>query len=351
MSALVAFALRRALPPWLAVFGVLALAGVAWAASGGGNAPSPLDARAAARALARENAWSVLLALAPLFLWHAARLGTPQVRGWLAPTPPGALALTLPLALGVALAGALATALTALVGEGAARLAAPAPAQAWRRVEALPCPEVVLHDDAPRARWRVPALEEGVELRLALRLALGAGPSAAARLTARTVVGPERASALEAHISGATHLALAPPAAGVPLELELERVSPGALLVVGGGALEALAPAAEGTTAPALALRAGLALAAGGTLALGLASRLGPALAAALVLALGLASLRTSWGGRWLPGADLPRVARELAQGLVPAALPAGPWLGAGLAAALGLALAARGLRAGGRAS
>lgn len=344
MPRLVGLAFWRTLPPWLLVgLGLL----LALAVRAGSGAPLvELDPSAAAglRALARQNAWSVLAALAPLFVFLAARLGTSAERAWLAPTPAAAPALSAALALGCVLGAGAATLLTAFAAERAAGRDRPA----WRTLRTLEAPVAVMMDAAPRARWRVPALAPGERLRLEVGVTLGAGPAATARLAARAESGSGERT-VEARVSGRTRLELEPPAAE-GLELELERVGTGALLVLGPGALTVLGPvASERRAALALGWRLGLALAAGCALAFGLGSALRPALAAGLVLALQLFAWTRATNSPWVPGGDLPQAWRELASGLVPGPLAPASFAGALAAIVLGVALHARSFqRAGG---
>jgi hypothetical protein len=356
MHALSALALRRTLPPWLFVgLVVLLVMAARGAAHGAAHGPgAALDERALAglRALERQQVWSVLLAVAPLLLWEAARLGRPRASAWLAPTPAAPLVPALATLAGCALATLAATLVTAVVAE-AATPDAPA---AWRRARVEASPAQVLFDDAPRARWRIPALAPGERLRLWTGVAPGAGPAVSARFTARAGEGSAAVSAeVSARVSGRTALELVPPPAAGELELELERVEAGALLVLPAEALEVLAPvASERLAAVHLGSRVLLALVTGCALALGLGRHLRPGLAAGTVLALFLGAVQFSghfsghfsgarpWLAPWLPGADLPAAWRALEHGLVPAPVAGRAWLGALALAALGLALLAR---------
>lgn len=305
-------ALRRTLPPWL-LLGFLALLLLA-ARSSGGTPLLEADERALAglRALARQNVWSVLFVLAPLLFWQAARLGTPAANAWLAPTPAARPVLALALALGGLLACGCATALTALVSE----LSTPGTSTAWRRVRGLENPPGLLLDDAPSLRWSVPAPAPGQRLRLATTVAIGSGPAVTARFSARAGA---RSSVVEQRVAGRTALELEPPSGPGELELELERVGAGALLVLPPHALELLAPvASERLGALALTSHAFLFLAAGCTLALGLASWMRASLAAGLVLALAFLSWTDTGIARLVPGAELAHAWQELGEGLVP---------------------------------
>ena len=331
MSRLVVFAFWRTLPTW--ALAALAVLLVLAARASAGEPLVELDERqaAGARALARQNVWSVLLVLLPLVFLQAARLGTGAARAWLAPTPAQPLRLALLLALGSALACALATVLAAGIAEAASE-ARPA----WRRVRAAESPRAVLFDSAPSVRWSVAAPAPGERLRLWVTVAPGAGPAASARFSARS---GDETQAIEARVAGRTALELEPPG-GAELELELERLGPGALLVFGSGGLEVLAPlSSERWAALALGARVWLMLSAGCVLALGLGGVLRPVLATGLVLALVLVAWARAGAWRGIPGADLPRVFAELSAGLVPAPAPLAALAGALLVAALGLAL------------
>jgi hypothetical protein len=337
MLGLSTLALRRTLPAWLlvALVGLLLLA----ARSGGGAPLLQPDERALAglRALARQNVWSVLFVLAPLLFVRAARLGAPAANAWLAPAPSSRGAIALALALGCLLACAAATGVTALVSEAATAGAG----RAWRRARTLENPPAVLLDTEPRVRWSVPRPAAGQRLRLATTVAVGSGPAVTARFTVRAGA---LSSAVEARVPGRMALELeAPEGAGDVLELELERIGTGALLVLPPRALELLTPvASERLTALALGARAFVFLATGCTLALGLASRMRASLAAGLVLALALLSWTRARAARFVPAADLPRAWRELGEGLVPEWAPPSELVGALALFALGLALFAR---------
>ena len=334
MLGLCFLALRRTLPAWLLV-GFVALLLLAARGSGG---PPLLEAderaQAGLRALARQNVWSVLLVLAPLLFVQAARLGTPAASAWLAPTPAPRSTLALALACGCFLACGAATLVAAVVSE----MTLPGASTAWRRVSALANPPAVLLDDAPNVRWSVPSPAPGRRLRLATTVAIGSGPAVTARFSARAGT---RSAAVETRVAGRTALELEPPGSvGDTLELELERVGPGALLVLPPDALELLAPvASERLTALALGLRAFLCLASGCALALGFARRMRASLAAGLVLALALWSWTSTSAARLVPGGDLPRAWQELGAGLVPAWAPLSSWASALVLFALGLAL------------
>jgi hypothetical protein len=339
MRALVVLALRRTLPGWalLALVALLLLA--ARANHGAGLDAGPvLDERQAAglRALARQDVWSVLLVLAPLVFFHAARLGGVACRTWLAPAPAAPLWLGAALVLGATLACALVTLLTAGVAE--ARVEAH---PGWRRVHTAESPRARL-DSLARVAWSIEAPEPGARLCLWLTVAPGAGPAASARFTARA--GGDRRT-VEARVAGRTALELEPPP-GTRLELELEHVGAGAPLVIGTRGLEVLAPlASERLAALALGARAGLLLASGCALALGLGSLLRPALAAGLVLALVLGAWTRARAPAAFPGADLPQAFAELASGLVPAPVAPAALVGALIVSACGLALFALSFR------
>lgn len=338
MLGLSLLALRRLLPVWLLV--ALA-AGLFLATRGAPAEPLESDALAQAglRALTRQNAWSVLLAAAPLFLHAAARLGSDSSTTWMAPSPAPAFRLALALGAGCALACALATGLTAAASE----LAVGSAPEAWRLARTGAAPSRLLDDADGRVRWNLDAPERGERLRLWTTVALGSGPAVTASFHARTGL---LSTTTEARVAGRTALCLDPPdSAGAPLELELERIGPGALLALPPEALQILAPAAsERLTALTLGLRLFLLLATGCALALGLGRFLRASLATGAVLALGL--LVATRGGRaelW-PGGDLARAWGELSGGLVPA-FPRS----ATLVLAVGLALLGLVLQAGAR--
>ncbi len=334
MRTLVVLALRRTLPGWALLAFVALLLLAARANHGAGLDAGPvLDERQAAglRALARQDVWSVLLVLAPLLFFHAARLGGGACRTWLAPAPAAPLWLGAALVLGATLACALVTLLTAGVAE--ARVEAH---PGWRRVRTAETPRAARLDAGARVAWSIEAPEPGARLCLWLTVAPGAGPAASARFTARAG-GAKRT--VEARVAGRTALELEPPP-GARLELELEHVGAGAPLVIGTRGLELLAPlTSERQAALALGARAGLLLASGCALALGLGSLLRPALAAGLVLALGLGAWTRARAPAAFPGADLPQAFAELASGLVPAPLAPAALVGALIAATGGLAL------------
>lgn len=336
---LVALAARRTLPPWL--LGLL-LVLVLLAARGADGVPAASTdgpAAAAARALARQDAWSILFLAAPLLFFLAARIGTSAASEWLLAAPVPRLSLTLSLGAGCALACAGATAVTALASE----CMLPAGGPAWRPGPASPAPAALLPDGAAPVEWAVPAPPPGARLRLWTTVAPGSGPAVTARLAIRAGAGRTE---LVARVSGRTALELAPPreAEGM-LALELAREGPGAVLVLPPGALQVLVPASSERAATLeLALRALSLLVAGCGLALGLAGSLRPALVALLVLSLAVLAATRPCCERVVPGGDLARAWGEVSTGLVPG--PAGAWPLAATAGltALGLLLHARSL-------
>jgi hypothetical protein len=333
--ALGVFGLRRTLGPWLP--GALAL--FAWLAARAALAGTldlgPVAAPAASRALVRQNAWSVLFLAAPLLFLRAASLGRPAANAWLSPSGSSPRVRALTLLAGIAAACALATVLVALIAEFAVQTSAPA----RQRNSLLPSPAAVLTAERPRFAWQTPPVGEGAALRLWTTVAVGSGPAVTARLTARAGAWSEH---VEARVAGRTALELGPGAPpGHPVELVLERLGEGALLVVPPEALESLLPvASERLSSCTLSLAAWLTLAAGSALAFGLARRLRPALAASSV-----ATLLFAARSPWLP--DWGAAWSDLGEGLVPGnpAIPA--WLGAGGLFLIGFLLQGRG---GGRA-
>jgi hypothetical protein len=294
-------------------------------------------ALAGLRGLARENAWSVLLVLAPFLFHRAARLGTAAERAWLAPTPASPLCLSAALALGSLLATGLATAWTAF----AAELAAGDAGTGWRRAARLESPPAVLSDDLPLHSWRLRAPAGGERLRLSVAAAPSSGPAVSARATAR---GGSGETGAEARVSGRTVLELALPSGGGELAVALERVGPGALLVLPRDALEVLERVpSEHLAALALGLHVWTTLGLGCLLATALARWLRPSIGAFLSCAL----LWLAAGAGSGPPAALARAFGELAAGLVPRAPgPAELALAAGTALVAWLADAARGGRA-----
>ena len=346
MSApLARLALRRALPPGVALAGLAAAllaARAAWQPDAG--VAAALGGEADPGALARAGVWTALAALYGLALCAAAaalparwRAGEVQ---WLGRGTRGPLARALSLWLGLCAAAALALGALALAGEVAARAA---PARAARELVArFAAPRAPL---APRgAPLRVAfdpgATRSGDRLRVRLRF-LGGG--AAARLGAHVEGAPPRGEALLG-TSGALELELEP-GRGERV-LVLEHLDGDAALVVAAAGVEVVRPL-DGPRAPALraAARLGLALAAWLALALGLGAWMGPALAWGLTLS---AALAVGWSeaawARALPGAGLSEALARMGEGL------AGPWPGArelawaALTVAVGLGLAARGI-------
>lgn len=337
-------AFRRVLPAWLVLGLVFLLVLAARASRGVPVLAADAEALVSLRALARQNVWSVLFVLSPLFFLRSARLGTHAQTLWLAPTPLARPLLALALGAGCTLAGLVATGLTALVSECTLERAP----EAWRRAGTSVNPTALLLEEPRILRWSIPAPRPGERLRLWTTVAIGSGPAVTARFTARAGA---RTSVTEARVSGRTGLELTPPpgSSGM-LELELERVGAGALLVLPPDALETLTPvASESLAGWELAKRACALLVAGCLLALGLGRSLRPALAAGLVLVLVPFSWSSVWAGRWIPCADLPRAWRALSEGLVPAAMPPAAVAGTLGLAALGLALHAGLATRGGR--
>ena len=130
---------------------------------------------------------------------------------------------------------------------------------------------------------------------------------------------------------------------------ELEHVAAPEPLILDGLRFEVSVPARERAGTAALLLQLALALAAWLALALGLGAWISAPSATLLI--------GVTWGGLWLegiggafvPGAALPRVFAAVAEGRVPASLPAGVWGGTAVLVVVGLALAGAGLRWGGR--
>lgn len=334
MTGLSRLALRRMLPWWL-----VASLGCGWILAARATSAVPLvpgdeSVLASLRALTRQNVWSLLFLISPFMLHGAARLGTDAAGAWLAPTPVQRIWRTLALGAGIVLACLLVTCGTALAGE----LAVGDASEAWRLARLAPSPTALLFDTSPSVRWSVAQVGPRERLRLWTTVTIGSGPAVTARLTLRAGT---RTTRVEQRIAQRTPLVLAPPeGASGRLELELERIGPGALLVVPAEALEVLEPAtSERLTAVTLGSHAFLWLTSACCLGLGLGRILRPSLAASLVLALSLLATTAAHMERLLPLASLPGAWGRLSRGLVPAAAPLGAVGGALALVALGLLL------------
>jgi hypothetical protein len=324
---LCAFALRRALAPRLVVGLLLLLLLAARATETVSVVADDAQALAALRGLVRQNVWSVLFLAAPFLFLHAAELGRSEANAWLAPTASTPLARAGALLGGLTLAALAASTLTAAAGE----LAVEGGHATWRRIGLLQAPTVLLDGSTTRVRWPARVPRGATRLSLTVTVAIGSGPAVSARFRA-SPAGQAEALAVEARVAGRTALGLALPAGGnQDLELELERLGSGALLVLPPDALEALAPVpSERRGALALLAHAVLALTSGSALAFGFARALRPALAAGLA-----ATLLLAGGGTFASG-TLGAAWTQLGAALVPPGPSVPAWLTA--AGALGLA-------------
>jgi hypothetical protein len=328
-------ALRRVLPPWLVVGLLLLLVQVARASARRPLFETDADALSGLRALARQNAWCALLVTAPLLFLRSARLATVPWARWLASTgmPHGTLGPL--LGAGCAVACLLATAMTVAVSE--ATMAGGA--EGWRRAGlALATHPTTLLSEPGSIRWSVPAPAPGTRLRLWTTVAPGSGPAVTARLLAR---GGGAESVCEVRVSKRTALEVeALPCPSGTLEMELERLGEGAVLVLASADLEVLERVpSERLAAWALGSRVLALLVTGCALALGLGRVLRPALAATLVCTALLSSWSSAWAVAWFPCGDLPVAWRALSEGLVPEVVPPTALAGALALSLIGLAL------------
>jgi len=330
---LAALALRRVAPWWLAL--ALMLVGVLAASSASSSEP-------AASALARQGVWSVLALLATLTLVPraaglAARFSSLEF-GWV-----GAQPVSRARWFGACLAGSvtatLATcALAAALAESAARF----DGAALREVGLAAVPERGVLDGREPVRWSIDASADET-LRVEL-LFVGIEPTAEVEWRARR---GEELRSVRATLSRPQALELAVPPGIGTVELEFERTSGGALVLLSGERLQRLTPCESSRSASlALACHALLAWTALMALALGLAPWIGTRLAAALALVAPLAA--------WLPGdtfaADvspvgaLVRALDVAGRGLVPGVPSPAELACTALCALAGLALFVRGL-------
>ena len=357
-AGLVALAARRVLRPgWLLlVAAVLVLA----ATHDWGFAESVVaDASTAvlARGRARQGTWAVaLLVLAPALLHRGGRAAAEWRRSeadWLAPRPLPRAAWLLSTALGTFAAGALLLSAAA----AAAELRAGRGERAWRWARALEHPSFALVEGDAARSWVEPGLAregagargaapDGARLLVRPTVAPGSGPAATVRVTA----APELSAgpAVEARIDGRARIALDLPAGAGPLTLTVERVGPGAVVVLPAGAVELVLPArSERLASLELLARVALGLAVVVALGLGLGAWMRPALATGTLLALAALPAISPAAARLLPAGDLSRAWRLVGEGLVPPPIAPAPLL-VGLAlVAGGLLLAERGLARG----
>lgn len=284
----------------------------------------------AARALARTQAWSVLLLLAPFFAARAAHAAHARNHAaWLAGGAPRARLAVGPVAAALCGAALLAG---VLLASSESVLAGAAPVS---RLLARPAgPAAVLHPHDDALEWHVARPPGARTARLKLALARGAAPSVQVVLELRD--GAETRRLERRLVEGAAlELALPPEETGT-LSLRLTHPGEGALLVLDAHALELLGPArTERRAALVFALHAALALAALCALAQLCAQALGRGLAAALACALALLGAR----GGVPPWSDLVVAWGELARAREPAAPT---WLGIGFTLALAALAAAR---------
>lgn len=330
---LAALALRRVAPWWLAL--ALTLVG-ALAAS------SAASSESAASALARQGVWSALALLATLScVPRAAALATRfsgAEFGWV-----GAQPLSRARWFAACLAGSGAALLAVcLLAAAFAESAARFEGSAAREVGLASVPERGVLDGREPVRWSVEAAEDE-RLRVEL-LFVSIEPTAEVEWRARR--GGEQRS-VRATLSRPQALELAVPPGAGPVELELERTSGGALVLLSGERLQRLVPCSTLRSASlALACHAMLAWSALLALALGLAPWIGTRLAAALALVAPLAA--------WLAGEEfavdssptgaLARALDVAGRGLVPALPSLAEVTCAAACVTLGLGLFVRGL-------
>jgi len=216
--------------------------------------------------------------------------------------------------------------------------------------------EWLLRDDRARSedhrlRWEAElgTLPEGSRGRLHLGLLGHYGTVEALRLTARGDGGESPVAEGSAWPSRRTRIDVELPPGSGTLLFELEVVGEGQPVLLDGLRFELSTPAPERAGVAALLLHLSLALAAWLALALGLGAWLSaPTAAFGLAVAWCVVWLE-GVGGDLVPGAALPEVFTAVGEGRVPAALPAGVWLGAAALVALGLSLAGAGVRWGRR--
>lgn len=304
---------------------------------------------ALARGHARQGVWAVaLLCFTPLLVHRASRAAADwraRDADWIAPLPLGRSAWIAAQALGLLGGAALVFAAAAL----AAELPLERAGGAWRWVRTLEHPAFALVEGDAGQSWvqsGLAARPPGARLWCHPTVAPGSGPAASVRLSAATEGGG--AAEVLARLSGRAHVSLELPLGDGPVHLAVERVGPGAVVVLPPGALELVVPArAEGLASLELLARALLAGAVGIALGLGLGAWMRPALATGTLAALSLLPALFPAAARFLPAGDLPAAWRLVGEGFVPPPLAA-PALAAGLGLlVLGAALAALGQRRG----
>jgi hypothetical protein len=348
--ALASLSLRRSLPwPLIALAGLVALILARGAAA---LAPVLPVGGGVERALAREGMWTGMLAvLLPLFVLRQAGTLARWRRGeadWLACARHGQVLVS-------AWSGAFAGGLLVLLFAALCAELTAGSGRAGLRIEAqLPAPRVVLVGGRGAQRWRVEGadgeLGQGSLLRARVVLVAGA-PAAEVRFSARRAEADGATTTVRRRISGRGSVLLDVPSGSGPLELELEREEPAAIVALEGDGVELVRPvASERAASAAILARAALALAAWLALALGLGAWLSSPTAALFLLALALpvwlaagdphAALRGAW-----PWSGLPEAIEVAGQGFAPPLPTARALATTVLAVAAGLGLARAGLR------
>jgi len=339
-------ALRRAAPGplWLCALVFFALA----AARSPSSLPPPAGAEGLAAAFQRQSVWTAFGVVVPAVLvLRAASLARGWRRRdarWIRPTPIAPATVVASALLGSWAAAGLFVLAAALVAEGAVRT----PEGGLRLRRALSTSAVVLFEDEGPARASVledDVLAPGARLRLRATVAPGAGPAVTARATLTDAAGAVLAR-VERRIAGPSVLDLVVEReVHGPLLLTLERVGPGAVLVLAARSAELLVPARSPRLASVeLGLRAWLALGAWLALAAGLGAWMRPGLAALSTLAVLVGASRWEAWRASVPGVDALAAWRRVGEGLVPTAAGPGDLVGPAVALAVGVLLLRGGL-------
>ncbi len=358
-------ALRRTLAPgallWTAVLAVI-LATNDWSTD-----VIALDAgddsavAAVSGGLARQGLWSgFCLALMPMVVIRAAAVvGRWRSKGevdWLGSRAAGRLTIATSTTCGVVLgAWILVLAWWVLVAacaprvDGSFQLAGsiPAPGAMWVDGAHVRTWSVELPPSARELSLAAPELPSAARLgraRVRIELGLGAGAGPATEVVLRARSHGEVTTA-RTHIGTRGTIEVALPAGADAVELELSVSDPDARVLVLSDAAQVWIPVASaGAADRAIVLRLCVASCAWIALAFGFGAWISAASAALCVFALWIAAWLADAPCPWIPGIDLPEALAIAAQGRVPPELDPRAYVGAIVALASGLALAASGL-------
>lgn len=334
---------RTAAPGVLVLFALAALVLVRRDWAGEVALLEAADGTALERGFSRAGVWLGLTLIALLAgVGQAAALVGRWRAGesdWLAPRRASRPAGIASSWAGVVLAGGAILAATGVLAEWAAGGAPPT----WRDGGSLLGRDVTRSAGGARVGFHLPdpRAREGARLAFDLGLRFDSGVSSELLLRVRRAEGPGPWIELARRLGTAASLELDVPAGSGELEVEIERLGEGALIVLAPRARLWTPARAESRASLALLAHATLALAALSALALGFSSWTRPALGLALLLALMMGFLLSGAEPTPLaPGSSLPASLATVQAGRVPPAPGLAECAGALLSILVGLGLA-----------